>query len=95
MKRIAAFSGLVIVSVLLTGCASGEMTSGYESDKITNTNPRNGWVEVQPYERDGIIPEYEEGIYKKCDGTTLMYVNITSGPATSITTVPDSPECVG
>jgi|GEM_PF-770813 len=95
MKRIAVFGGLVILSALLTGCASGEMVSGYDSSEITNTNPRQGWVEVQSYKSEGTLPEYEEGIYKKCDGETLMYMNFATGPSTSIATIPDSPECVG
>jgi len=85
MKRIAAFSGLIMLPALLTGCASGSMVSKFDSSKITNTDPRKDWVEVQPYESKGNTPSYEEGIY----------MNIATGPATSIATIPDSPECVG
>ena len=101
MKHTALLISLAIVTVSLTACASTDMYPEAKPDTFTgstNTNPRHGWVEVQPYEdidTREVVPLENNGIWKKCDGGTLIYMNIAFGPSTSIAVVPDSPECVG
>jgi hypothetical protein len=98
MKRIATFGSLVVIATLLTGCAVQSGLPAQSSDTKANiTNPREGWVEVQPYAAPDSddIPTHYRGIWKKCDGNTLIYMSVADGRSTSISTVPNSPECQG
>ncbi len=83
MKRLAVLAPLVLV---LAACGSEDSGSGLAQ---TADNPRDGWVALPsvPLANDTDIE-----IWKRCDGTTLVYVS-DGAYAGGIATVPDSPEC--
>ncbi len=78
----------------MTGCGSvaDDETQGSASNstKVNNTNPQDGWVLVDSSDGRNRI------IYKRCDGTVLLYrydrgYGRTS--ASGLAVVADSPEC--
>lgn len=76
MKFRLLWCAAAFLSVLLTGCGGSE---GYvDEPDHKNTDPRVGTVQLG-----------DENIYKRCDGTTLVYF----GNNQQI--VVNSPECTG
>lgn len=103
MKLRATVAALAVASTLsLSACggiagttSSGDTTSGPEVTRVltvkevaANTDPKKGWVLVS----NDLIGGYEAFVVKRCDGTTLLYVQFgyrKGGPAV----VADSTEC--
>ena len=82
--------GLTVVACL-AGCGDGSMIDTAATPTSTQVasatrSPKTGWVVV--YQGQGNSPS----VYKRCDGTTLMYVayGYHSG---GISVVANSPEC--
>ncbi len=78
----------------MTGCGSvaDDETQGSapSSTKVSNTNPQDGWVLVDSSgNKDRVI-------YKRCDGTVLLYSYDRGNARTSasgLAAVADSSEC--
>lgn len=92
-KPVLAF--VISAAVLaLTGCSFGahvESESTAPADTTTITHPRDGWV---------VVTEDDDGewvrVVKRCDKNTLMYVTTDyNNGSHSISTIPNSPECLG
>jgi hypothetical protein len=67
----------IALAVGLTACGGGYVP---EDETVVNTNPQEGWVEI-----------WEQGsdVWKRCDGSTLLYYAIGGGLSDS----PNSTEC--
>ena len=101
MKKLVLTLAILTGVATLTGCSvtahTNEVSEQTPHDGGSeNTDPRDGWVTVtEPQvgnldEASGYIT-----VFKRCDGSTLMYVSTGSrSGAHSISTIPQSPECL-
>lgn len=79
-------SGLA-VEPFSTQCADAPIASALED----NSNPRTGWVTISDRSKDN----HRIGLWKLCDGTTLVYTSTRwDGNASGLAIVPNDNQCV-
>ena len=97
MKRLHKVS-LALALVLGCGaCASDSSTNETVKEAPTptpseNTDPREGWVVVQPYKIGGDNGDYVS-IFKVCDDLNLLYMSTGYGVYGGVTAIESSKEC--
>lgn len=77
----ALFISCCLALLLLTGCGEDADTESEKTEYKENTDPTQGKVRVYG---DNV---YDFIVWKRCDGTTLVYFGDSGG------VVPNSPEC--
>ena len=85
------FSTLAIALFILTGCGgstSEDAAPVSGNSPETKTHSWDGWERIQGSDKASV--DWDPiNIWKKCDGSTLVYLTTTQ----SIAVVPDSDEC--
>lgn len=104
MKKSMAVSFVLIAAVSLAGCASYPEEETEPAPVVkTNTNDTGQFTMVKELPDSTHNPVITPGLYKICDGTTLVYFSYGSVAGTesyvwygvnSLSAVTNSPECV-
>lgn len=89
MKRFLPLAGAAALAIgVLAGCGAPPVDPGTQHTEAPvggTTDPKQGWVRVW-------TPESTESyLYKRCDGTTLVYW--PKDYRAGVAVVPNSPEC--
>ena len=100
MKKLVLTLAVLVGVSALTGCSAASSTGGIFGETpleggVSSTDPREGWVVVAEKDRSQNGTMGTISVFKRCDGSTLMYVSTSNNyNAHSISTVPQSLECL-
>lgn len=82
---------LATLAILATLTACGSSNTAH-AEEPANTDPRVGWVIVQPGNGGMSSGADDMKVAKVCDGTTLVYTSSAYYKG-GIAVIPNSPEC--